>query len=323
MSRGINLVVTCTKKKLRAVRESLQLRSVGHVDSVQAKARQWLKRLQAASGETVWAETLYGGDHWSVVRELAAKDLFEHKDIRIWVCSAGYGLIPLASKIHPYSATFSPGHPDSVTAGQLSEVGSVHAQWWKQLTEWDGPLPGSPRSIAALATAFPDDLLLVVMSETYLGATAPDLREAIRQPSHRADKLAILCSGVREMDGLTPFLLPCDARLQNKVGGALTSLNIRLARHLIDNTTPSQWSRKKLHTLLAGWLEEQPERVRYDRAPMTDDEVLKVIRRALKADPAARPTPLLRRLRDSGRACEHSRFVRLFHETARPNHGKL
>jgi hypothetical protein len=75
--RGIRLVVTCTKKKLRAVRESLQLRSVEPTASVQAKARHWISRLQAAPGEPVLTETLYGGDHWSVVRELATKDLFD------------------------------------------------------------------------------------------------------------------------------------------------------------------------------------------------------------------------------------------------------
>jgi len=58
-------------------------------------------------GGIVPAEALYGGDHWSVVRELATNDLFGYRDIRIWVCSAGYGLIPLGSRIHPYSGIYS------------------------------------------------------------------------------------------------------------------------------------------------------------------------------------------------------------------------
>ncbi len=321
MAHGINLVVTCTKKKLRPVREFLQLRNVRNADSVQERARQWVSRLQEASGELVSTEALYGGDHWSVVRELAANDLFGHKDIRIWVCSAGYGLIPFAGRIHPYSATFSSGHADSVANG-LTMPDAVHALWWEQLAKWDGPEPGAPRSIAALAESFPDDLLLVVMSEKYLLATAIDLRRAVGQASRRTDRLAILCSGVREMDGLSPYLLPCDARFQQKVGGALASLNIRLARDLINSTSPGQWTLKKLRSLLSGWLEEQPDRVHYDRVAMTDEEVSQEIRRALRVEPAIRPTPLLRRLRDSGRACEHSRFVRLFHETARSRDGQ-
>jgi hypothetical protein len=317
--RGINLVVTCAKRKLRTARESLQLRSVDNVASIRARARLWIERLRTASGEIVSAETLYGGDHWSVVRDLAANDLFGYKDVKIWVCSAGYGLIPLDSRIHPYSATFSPGHPDSVFVRRTNAPTSAHAIWWSELAQWEGPRAGYPRSIAALAQTFPDDLLLVVMSETYLLATAPDLQAAVARPSHRPDRFAILCSGVRNMDGLSPYLLPSDARLQHKVGGALASLNIRLARLVIDSTTPGQWSLTELRSLLSGWLDEQPDLVRYDRAPMTDDELGKAIRKALKANPETRPTPLLRKLRDSGRACEHSRFVRLFHETARKN----
>jgi hypothetical protein len=191
------------------------------------------------------------------------------------------------------------------------------------LAEWDGPLPGSPRSISALADTFPDDLLLVVMSETYLQAAAPDIRKVVERSSHRPDHFAILCAGVRELEGLNPYLLPCDARLQHRVGGALSSLNIRVARDLVNNTTPAQWSRPKLQSLLSRWLAEQPHRVRYNREPMTDREVLKEIGRALNADPTLRPTPLLRKLRDSGCACEHGRFVRLFHETAGLGNGKI
>lgn len=322
MSRGINLVVTCTKKKLRPVRDTLQLRNVTPALPAESRASRWIERLKKASGNAVSPLSLYGGDHWSVVRELATKDLFGPTEIRIWVCSAGYGLIPLESRIHPYSATFAPGHPDSIACGPASDAAETHAEWWERLAKWEGPSPQSPRTIADLARWFPDDLLLAVLSETYLLAAASDLRATVEHSARRPDRFAVLCSGVREFGVLTPHLLPSDARLQHKVGGVLASLNIRVARLLIDSTTPGEWSQKSLRVLLSAWLAEQPERVRYDREPMSDEDVRREIRRALKADPGVRPTPLLRRIRDSGRACEHSRFVRLFHETAGPTNGK-
>lgn len=322
MPRGINLVVTCSKKKLRPARESLQLRTISSSATVETRVRRWIERLRNAPGNPVSALSLYGGDHWSVVRNLGTRSLFGHPDVRIWVCSAGYGLFPLESRIHAYSATFTPGDPDSVSAGPPAEVVAEHSEWWNLLSEWDGPSPGAPRTIAELAREFPDDLLLAVVSERYLIAAASDLRSAAGQSASRRDRFAILCSGVREFGDLSPYLLPSDARLQNKAGGALASLNIRVARLLIDSTTPGEWSRKKLRALLAAWLEEQPARVRYNREPMSDEDVRRVVRRALKSDPGIRPTPLLRQLRESGRACEHSRFVRLFHETARPNNGE-
>jgi hypothetical protein len=160
------------------------------------------------------------------------------------------------------------------------------------------------------------------MSETYLLASAADLQAVVTLPAHRPDRFAILCSGAREFGALSPYVLPSDARLQNKVGGALGSLNIRVARLLIETTNPSEWSREKLRRLVATWLEDQPVRVRYDRKPISDDDVRTAIRRSLKSDPGARPTPLLRELRASGQACEHSRFVRLFNESVRSINGK-
>ena len=47
---------------------------------------------------------------------------------------------------------------------------------------------------------------------------------------------------------------------------------------------------------------------------MADDEVLRFIHLELKKDPSAKCTRLLRRLRDSGRACEQARFKGLFQE---------
>jgi hypothetical protein len=323
MPSAINLVVTCTKKKFRLAPDALQLRNLRSRESIEARSRLWIERLETETGEAMAAERLYCGDHWAVVREMAAADLFQNKGIRIWICSAGYGLIPLDSLLLPYSATFSTGHADSVSAGRSAAVGTAHAVWWEQLARWRGPRPGAPRSIAALRESSPNDLLLVVMSATYLFATAKDLREAANQASPRAERFAILCSGVRKIEGLTPYMLPCDARLRQRVGGALASLNIRVARQLLGNTTPSQWSLSRLRAVLSGWLDAQPEPVRYDRSPMTDEDVRKVIRHALKDNPAIRPTPLLRRLRDSGRACEHSRFSRLFHEAAGIGHGNL
>ena len=154
------------------------------VVSVQVRARRWLTRLQAATGKICvpTEAALRRRSLWSVVRDLAADDLFGNRDIRIWVCSAGYGLVPLSGRIHPYSATFSAGHPDSVSR-DLTVADGLHALWWELLAQWEGPAPGTPRSIAALAESFPDDLLLVVMSETYLTATALDLLKAVGQAS--------------------------------------------------------------------------------------------------------------------------------------------
>ena len=68
-------------------------------------------------------------------------------------------------------------------------------------------------------------------------------------------------------------------------------------------------------------LSEQPDLVPYDREPVTDDEARQFIREQLHVDPKLKHTPLLRKLRDGGRACEQSRFARLYREVVEQMHG--
>lgn len=59
---------------------------------------------------------------------------------------------------------------------------------------------------------------------------------------------------------------------------------------------------------------------RTDRRRLTDEEVRLFIRERRTAEPSARHTRLLKQLRESGAACEQSRFRALFLEETR-RHG--
>jgi hypothetical protein len=312
----MTLVVTCTKQKTRPVREALQLRNVLPGAEVADRARAWLERLQTVQGELVDLKQLYAGDHWLNAKAIASPDLISRFPIRTWVCSAGYGLIPFSSRLQPYSATFSPRHPDAVSSGSSESPSVANALWWRHLTQWKGPSEGSSRCFSELAHASKGDFIFVVVSEVYLSAIGEDLEAAVRDVPSIRRRLAILCTGAKGTGELAPYLLPSEARLQSKAGGALASLNIRLARLLVEQVPPEDWSIEHLSSVLAAWKDAQPERARYDREPMSDEDVRQAILKAIREDPAIRPSRLLRRLRDSGRACEHKRFVRLFHKHA-------
>lgn len=108
-------------------------------------------------------------------------------------------------------------------------------------------------------------------------------------------------------------LLPCDARLQAVTGGALASLNVRLAARVLASSR-KELSLARCRAMLQRWMSAHPERTVPARVPMTDDDVREFIRQALARHPGLRPTPLLHQLRQLGKACEHGRFVRLFQE---------
>src|SRR5262249_30928840 len=151
---------------------------------------------------------------------------------QLWIVSAGYGLVSPDAQLVSYAATFAPGHLDSVV--RPHEPRGAALQWWDGLTLWDGPEPGAPRSFAELAAVAGDGTLLVVASAASLDASAADLEAAAHNLSD-ADRLMVLCAGMRDHDRLAPYRLPADARAQHALGGTRQTLNVRLARWLFQH----------------------------------------------------------------------------------------
>lgn len=304
----VNVVVTCTKDKRHSVAKECQLRNVPG-DSLPVRLKEWQSRLKRNWRDRVVVGDLYSGDHWANVRSFESS----YFDIDIWVCSAGFGLVRFDDSITPYAATFSGNHPDSVSAGLTDgERSSASKQWWERTSRWKAHFKDRPRSLAALMATYPKRSTLIVASETYLRAIADDVREGVAH-LHDPDQLAIVCSGAKSLDGLDENLVPCDARLQAATGGARRSLNTRLANKILrESRVPPRAS--TLAVRYCKLLSQQPELEKYDRKPLSDDQVRQFIRKKLVKDDSLRHTPLLRMLRDDDKACEQKRFSSLFKE---------
>lgn len=277
----------------------------------ESRAKAWITRLASASGDPLPAASLYAGDHWHVVRSIHEDAVRTKRPVSVWICSAGYGLIPFAGKVAPYAATFAPNHPDSVTCGVGNgEASGARRGWWRALASWAGPAPPAPRTIKELVREHVSSFLLAAASPHYLDAMSDDLQEAAALLG--PGRLAVFSAGSDSHPTLGKYLVPCDARLQAVLGGALNSLNVRCLRYAFTD----RWKRGLELTALQGifsrLLRKQPERKAADRRALSDEEVCAFIRKALAKEPGARPTPLLRVLRDSGCACEQGRFSELF-----------
>jgi hypothetical protein len=309
----VNVIVTCTKDKRQPVATDCQLRTVPR-GSMSDRFNTWRERLARRRAERVAVRDLYAGDHWSTVRSFASS----HFAIDVWVCSAGYGLVRMEDLVVPYAATFSGNHPDSVTRN-VADLDSTTSseEWWGHASRWKSDFRNRPRSIASLMSEYPHRSLLVVASETYLRAIANDLREGAKAFPD-PDRLSILSAGVKQLSGLDEYLVPCDARLQPLVGGALRSLNTRLARRVLGECRHPP-RRSSLSRRYQSLLDKQPTLTKYDRKPMTDANVRKFISEQLASNPNLSHTPLLRRLREQDCACEQKRFAQLYRDVRSQN----
>jgi hypothetical protein len=142
--------------------------------------------------------------------------------------------------------------------------------------------------------------------------------EALRD----SNRLIVVSTPARGMqNGLQSHLVPSAARLQAKLGGARPSLHARVARKIVSEA--AKWELKadvlkaRYETLLA----RSPELKKFDREPMTDQQVSKFIHAERRRNPALSCSRLLRTLRDSGHACEQMRFKALFHQMREADRG--
>lgn len=308
---ALHVVLTCTKRKRRAAGAGLQLHSHA-APSLDARFEAWLQALQEPvdAGSSVPVRDLYAGDHWQVGTSLPALAEAQGSPARLWVCSAGYGLLPLDARIAPYSATFSRGHRDSVwrPGEEHTHPEAVH-RWWSRLGDWAGPVPGAPRSLRALAARDPGARIWVVASPTYLQAMRSDLVETAGALDRR-DSLVLISAGTRRLAGLDESLLRFDWRLQGAGGvlsGAAMSLNVRVAKLLLAGG--GSFSATDLNRRLRTLMREIPPKRPKRRERVSREQVEAFVRSELRADPAARATPLLRKLRGGlGWAFEEKRF---------------
>ena len=311
----INIIVTCTKRKRVLPNSDLHLRDVCAADLQQAFL-EWRSRLIERPSEEIPARSLYAGDHWSVVQSLEGIAQCSGLSVAIWVCSAGYGLIGIDSEIKPYSATLSVNHPDSVfrwhqRCGDLN----VTRSWWRLQAGWREPESRHPRSISEVAASTPDSPLVVVASRDYLRAIGGDVKRASKL-LHDPARLSIISTGTKSLPGLEENLVPSSAALQRDLGGSLHSLNVRLARSLLAKCREGEFYAPILSAKVRNLLSAIPPHVVSKRKRMTDQEIQDYIAGCLDEDPESSWSSLLRRLRQSGRACKQERFASIFRLTA-------
>ena len=314
MATDLHIIVSCTDRKRAPVPPELHLREV-HDEPPEPRARRWWNQLERHPHPTQPAESLYAGDHWRIARELPALAAEARFRPRLWVVSAGYGLIPAEAPLRPYSATFTRRHADSVAPTATPRATpALLRHWWRALAERPSPLPGAPRLLHELARTSPRARLLVVASPAYISALEEDLALAARA-LHRPEHLLILSAPAAGARGvLAPHWVPSEARLRMTLGGALPSLHVRLARELLRHardTGAALMDVPGVQEYYGRLLHRSVHPPRFERTPMTDDEVLQFIARQVRTEKPSW-SAALRRLRDGGHACEQGRFRRLF-----------
>lgn len=288
----LTIVVNCTERKSQVPSPELCVRSLPEGTSKKRFAT-WRRRVEEAAPSAVLND-LYQGEAWQQAKGLATDATDLGFTVKLLIASAGLGLREALSKGPAYAATFATGHPDTVAPS-----GTASRTWWKSLAELDA---------AGTLSETADDRVLLVLSDSYARAMDDDLTALA---SRGGDFL--LVGGARAVEGMPR--LPADASLRRALGGTASSVSLRMARRwLAERSTTdlyspndaAKWNR---------WAQSVSHTEHFDRTPVSDAEVRRLIRAIKSRDPSLSATRALRKVRDSGIACEQKRFGQLFRTT--------
>jgi hypothetical protein len=294
------VVTSCGKRKSLEPSVSLRAAALSPGDPASV-ARRWTARLASAPSR-IPARELYQGRAFREA-ELAAGPLAA----RLYVLSAGLGLIAADHEIPPYSMTVASGADNVLALFEAPGAGPAH--WWRELT-----MAARSHSFAELAQGT-SGLLLVAAPATYLEMIAADL-ETLEGKSQERLRLFTAASSAAVPAFLRPFVMPYDRRLEALPGrsGTLSDFAQRALRHFADEVldgdpcgTAEAHSAAVLAALAGA---EAPQRRR--GKSMSDAEIVALICENWERT-NGKSAAMLRLFRDSfGVACEQKRFKKLF-----------
>jgi hypothetical protein len=288
--RKLTVLVTCTERKRLTPSTERQVRSLP-AGTVADRADIWIDRLSQPVDKLPLMD-LYKGEAWQQVKALVHTAHRVGYMPDVVVASAGLGLRPGASMAGAYAATFAYGHADSVAADS-----DTARTWWTRLATAPEALPSDSPLLRGR--------VLVVASAAYARAMTPTLHQLAESAS-----AALFVGGGCDIPGLTR--LPPNKALRVALGGTASSLNLRMARQWLELSGGRDLCSAQTQREWGRWCARVQREESYDRRRLSDEEIRRFIAQVVRADPAASMSTTLRALRDSGFACEQSRFRKLF-----------
>jgi hypothetical protein len=280
----------------------------------------WLAHMQAPGRPKNPACQVYGGTHWHETLAGLASAIDNGFHAKLWVMSAGAGLIPANHPIPSYSATFTNGANSihNLDWPKESTPRSRCRNWWLELnSRRQATLPQSLQRIGELSRPSDERCIIVICSRDYFFAVEPELIKLAAKAKNLLIFSAGISSSCRDINPiLSQCIAPIDERFKqiapdlNRVNFAL---NARIARWVIEeHANVLRSGASAVIELLAQIAKSLPPLERRTIVKMTDEEVTACIAQQCQPDRAS-ATKLLHYFRTvMKKSCEQKRFGRLF-----------
>jgi hypothetical protein len=267
--------------------------------------QEWAAHLEGAKG-LEQASDLYAGRGF-----LEAKKAVGFDTSRLWIISAGLGLINGGQWVPPYDLTLAPNSKNSVQ-NKIGKGVKKKVEWWQAL---EGEFSFS-RALKEIVEDKPEAIFVMALSESYFSM----LLDSIESLSGSAcERLRIITSSSISLEGnkFGEVIIPYNEKLDgpdSESKGTKADFYQRAARHFIDSILVENPAgsgvqhKKQVASLMEGM--RSPQRPTREKLP--DEQVISLIEKNWEMV-GGRSAEMLRYLRDKEQiACEQGRFARLF-----------
>lgn len=213
------VITNCTNRKRSGTGQPISAHQLSTED-FGAFTNAWLARINKAAPKFEAAD-LYVGRSFN-----DANTVTKHLGGKLYVVSAGIGLIHSSKAIPPYNLTVSSGAA-SINA-RLCKLGATVQDWWQSINQ------GNTNAIANLVNTSSSGPVLIALPANYIHMISEDLT---RIATEQIDRLRIFTStaGLNELPTtLKNNALPYDERLEGSpFPGTRTDFAQRAMRHFV------------------------------------------------------------------------------------------
>jgi hypothetical protein len=293
----ITILASCTNSKTEKANEALTIQCYSHEKPFEKVIQSWKKSREESNSQRYLTTKLYKGVGWKATVD-TYNFLSNYDKTKLYIASAGYGLISHTSKITPYNATFAPRTSNSID--KFTGDKRANIEWWDSINQFR-------------AEDFSNDsYFFVILPHNYLLATQNFIKEMVEQYDKRV--FIFRATKSEAIPFMQNYTVEFDLRFNSFQTGTLSSLLSRavlwLSKEVVEYEIPFK------HHLFQEHIEEKMKNYTQYKMPkreqLSEEEIIKKIKNMIINDKITSASKGLRRLRESGIACEQKRFSTLF-----------
>jgi len=297
----INIISSCTNSRKHTPSETLKIANFKTNMQLEDVIDIWNKNIEKDTTQVYEAIQLYKGASWKATLDTCAilKTKF---NTRLYIASAGYGLIHAKTKICSYNSTFASSTENSITKFIVSADKNANLQWWNMINKFK------------LSSFEKGSYFFIVLPHEYLLAA----QDTIKILVEKFDRNVFIF--IANKHSVPPFMknyiVKFDSRFNNFQAGVVSNMLQRavlwLSTEIIKKEIPlcHQELQKHIETKMKNFEAfNMPVRLK-----LNEEEIRIKIKNMILEDKILSATKGLKNFRNSGYACEQKRFGKIFKE---------